>query len=58
MVGRQNADISDTMQLRDVAVATNFGTTVAVGLIVRCNIMSRHSSEVSSEDKLSVVILT
>ena len=32
MVGRQNADISDTMQLRDVAVATNFGTTVAVGL--------------------------
>ena len=28
MVGRQNADITDTLQLRDVAMATNFGTTL------------------------------
>ena len=25
MVGRQNADIADTLQLRDVAMATVFG---------------------------------
>jgi len=29
MVGRQNADIADTLQLRDVATATDFGTTLA-----------------------------
>jgi len=29
----------------------------SVGLIIRCNITPRHSSKVSSEDKLSVVIL-
>jgi len=29
----------------------------SVGLIILCNIMSRHSSKISSEDKLSVVIL-
>jgi len=27
----------------------------SVGLIIRCNITPRHSSKVSSEDKLSVV---
>ena len=26
VVGRQNADIANTLQLRDVAKATNFGT--------------------------------
>jgi len=26
VVGRQNADIADTLQLRDVATATNFAT--------------------------------
>ena len=30
MVGRQNADIADTLQLRDVAMATNFGTKIAI----------------------------
>ena len=29
----------------------------SVGLIIRCNITPRHSSKVSYEDKLSVVIL-
>ena len=29
MVGRQNADIADTLQLRDVAMASSFGTTLA-----------------------------
>jgi len=29
----------------------------SVGLVIRCNIMPRHSSKVSSEDKLSVVTL-
>jgi len=29
MVGRQNADIADTLQLRDIAMATDFGTTLA-----------------------------
>jgi len=29
----------------------------SVGLIIRCNITPCHSSKVSSEDKLSVVIL-
>ena len=29
----------------------------SVGLTIRCNITPRHSSKVSSEDKLSVVIL-
>ena len=29
MVGRQNADIADTLQIRDVAMATNFGTALA-----------------------------
>ena len=29
MVGRQNADIADTLQLRDVAMATNFETALA-----------------------------
>jgi len=29
VVGRQNADIADTLQLRDVAVATNFGAALA-----------------------------
>ena len=29
MVGLQNADIADTMQLREVAMATNFWTTLA-----------------------------
>ena len=29
MVGRQNADIADTLRLRDVAMATNFGTVLA-----------------------------
>ena len=29
MVGRQNADIADILQLRDVAMATNFGTAFA-----------------------------
>ena len=28
MVGRHNADIADTLQLRDVAMATNFGTAL------------------------------
>jgi len=30
VVGRQDADITDTLQPRDVAMATNFGTTLAV----------------------------
>ena len=30
MVGRQNADIADTLHLRDVAMATNFGTKIAI----------------------------
>jgi len=29
VVGRQNADIADTLQLRDVAMATNVGTALA-----------------------------
>ena len=29
----------------------------SVGLVIRCNITPRHSSKVSSKDKLSVVIL-
>ena len=29
----------------------------SVGLVIRCNITPRHSSKVSSEDKLSVVTL-
>jgi len=29
----------------------------SVGLVIRCNITPRHSSKVSSEDELSVVIL-
>jgi len=29
VVGRQNADIADILQLRDVAMATSFGTTLA-----------------------------
>ena len=29
VVGRQNADIADTLQLRDVVMATNFGTALA-----------------------------
>jgi len=29
VVGRQNAYITDTLQLRDVAMATNFGTAEA-----------------------------
>ena len=41
MVGRQNADIADTLQLRDVAMATtfwlsmgyNFGCVIASGTI-------------------------
>ena len=31
--------------------------SISVGLAIRCNITPRHSSKVSSEDKLSVVIL-
>jgi len=29
----------------------------SVGLVIRCNITPRHSSKVSSEDKLSVVVI-
>jgi len=29
----------------------------SLGLIIRCNLTPHHSSKVSSEDKLSVVIL-
>jgi len=32
-------------------------TSSSVGLVIRCNITPRHSSKVSSEDKLIVVIL-
>jgi len=28
VLGRQDADIADTLELRDVAMATNFGTTL------------------------------
>ena len=30
MVGRQNADIADNLQFRDVAMATNFGMQFAI----------------------------
>jgi len=30
VVGRQNADIADTLQLRVVAMATDFGTKIAI----------------------------
>jgi len=30
MFSRQNADIADTLQLREVAMATDFWTTLAV----------------------------
>ena len=35
MVGRQNADIADTLQLRDVAMETNFGTALAANRLSR-----------------------
>jgi len=35
VVGRQNADIADTLQLRDVAMATNFGTALAANELWR-----------------------
>ena len=35
VVGRQNADIADTLQLRDVAMATNFGTALAANALWR-----------------------
>ena len=34
MVGRQNADIADTLHLGDVAMATNFATKIAMWLCV------------------------
>jgi len=30
VVGRENADIADTLHLRDIAMATNFGTKAAL----------------------------
>jgi len=38
VVGRQNADIADTLQLRDVAMATTF--CVSMGYNFRCMIAS------------------
>ena len=35
MVGRQNADIADTLQLRDVAMATTF--SLSMGYNFSCN---------------------
>ena len=37
VVGRQNADIADALQLRDVAMATNFGTQFAITAFVGFN---------------------
>jgi len=36
---RQNADIADTLQLRDVAMATNFGTAIAAWTLTEDNDM-------------------
>ena len=46
MVRRQNADIADTLKLRDVAIATVYGTTLAVrGLCERYNDMRFHTKD-------------
>ena len=34
MVGRHNADIADTLQLRDVAIATTFLRSMAITSVV------------------------
>ena len=48
MVGRQNADIADTLQLREVAMATNFGTALAAnGLYSRPRIASAIAEDCS-----------
>jgi len=36
VVGRQNADIADTLQLRDVAMATTFWLSMGYGLVLFC----------------------
>ena len=63
MVGRQNADIADTLQLRDVAMATtywlsmgyNFGCVTASGTIFdsRCGFLGvKLSDEVIADFEL------